>query len=150
MIDNAVRDRWKITDNGNAYLMRHQLKIEPEPPQESTTVEIRPSSVLEEGAPQVVRLTRHERNLEARAPCLKHYGMTCVVCGFSIGKRYGPNAARLIHVHHLKPLSTVEKRRKVDPIIDLRPVWPNCHAVIYMNEDALSIDEVRAILQDAE
>jgi 5-methylcytosine-specific restriction protein A len=50
------------------------------------------------------------------------------------------------HVHHLKLLSTVGSGYQVDPIEDLRPVCPNCHAVIHRREPPYSIDEVRAFL----
>jgi len=35
-------------------------------------------------------------------------------------------------VHHLVPISKIGKKYRVDPIKDLRPVCPNCHAVIHL------------------
>ncbi|MEI6328702.1 MAG: HNH endonuclease [Pseudanabaena sp.] len=35
-----------------------------------------------------------------------------------------------MHVHHIKPISEIGDSYKVNPISDLIPVCPNCHAVI--------------------
>jgi hypothetical protein len=37
----------------------------------------------------------------------------------------------------------------VDPVADLRPVCPNCHAVIHLGGACRSIDEVRQHMQFA-
>jgi hypothetical protein len=53
----------------------------------------------------------------------------------------------LIHVHHSLQLSRVGKDYKVDPVADLRPVCPNCHAVIHHRpEQPYSIEEVQSFL----
>jgi 5-methylcytosine-specific restriction protein A len=49
-------------------------------------------------------------------------------------------------VHHLLPLKHIKKAYKVDPITDLRPVCPNCHAMIHRREPMLSLEELRAII----
>jgi len=56
-------------------------------------------------------------------------------------------AKGFIHVHHLKPLATIGENYEVNPIDDLRPVCPNCHAVIHMRKEPYTIDEVRNMLQ---
>ena len=50
--------------------------------------------------------------------------------------------AGFTHVHHLSPLSIVGADNQVDPIDDLRPVCPNCHAVLHRREPPYSLDEV--------
>ena len=52
-----------------------------------------------------------------------------------------------IHVHHLRQLSEIRKEYLVDPIKDLRPVCPNCHAVLHLRNPAYSIEEVLAFLE---
>ena len=42
----------------------------------------------------------------------------------------GREAEGYIHVHHLRGLSDVGGEYVVDPVNDLRPVCPNCHAVL--------------------
>jgi hypothetical protein len=105
-----------------------------------------PGDDLHEGARLRVESDRYERNPEARERCLAHYGPGCVACGFDFGRVYGPEAAGFIHVHHLTPLKTIGADYVVDPIRDLRPVCPNCHAAIHLREPPFTIDEVRALV----
>jgi predicted HNH restriction endonuclease len=88
-----------------------------------------------------------ERNLTALKRCLEHYGATCVVCGFNAQQKYGNLVTEVIHVHHLKPLSSIGQNYIVDPISDLRPVCPNCHAVIHSRNPVFSIDELTSLFQ---
>jgi predicted HNH restriction endonuclease len=99
-----------------------------------------------EGAAIGVQVNRYERDAVAREYCIKHYGTTCVVCRRSLADQYGPQVIGLIHVHHLMPLGTVRKRVRVDPIRHLRPVCPNCHAVIHSTNPPRSIDEVYGMM----
>ncbi|WP_309677953.1 hypothetical protein [Polaromonas sp.] len=101
-----------------------------------------------EGARLTVQVNAFERNPKARAQCLAHYGMRCAVCDFSFEAVYGPVANSYIHVHHLKPLASIGKEYVVDPLVDLRPVCANCHAVIHLRMPPYEIDEVRAMLYD--
>lgn len=101
-----------------------------------------------EGAVRQVTVNAYERNPEARLRCIKHYGALCYICGFDCAAIYGPIGEGLIHVHHLKPFSEIEEEYEVDPIADLRPVCPNCHAVIHRRNPPFSIEEIKAILND--
>jgi 5-methylcytosine-specific restriction protein A len=101
---------------------------------------------LVEGAVSHVRVNAYERNPLARAKCIAYYGATCAVCSLDFGAVYGPIAAGFIHVHHITPLSQIGSRYEVDPIKDLRPVCPNCHAVIHLRGETRSVDEVRVLL----
>ncbi len=101
---------------------------------------------LREGATRTVEINAFERNPEARRRCIEAHGTSCVVCDFSFGKAYGDFARDFIHVHHLNPLALQGDEHEVDPIRDLRPVCPNCHAVIHMRNGCLSIEEARAML----
>jgi HNH endonuclease len=109
--------------------------------------EVSVSSPLIEGAVCQVFINAYERNPIARARCITHYGPTCVVCGFNFGAAYGPLAEGLIHVHHIKPLSAIGAEYEVDPISDLRPVCPNCHAIIHLGGECRGIEEVRQLLR---
>lgn len=102
---------------------------------------------LLEGAVRVVELDAYERNPEARRRCLSHHGTKCSVCDFSFESIYGEIAAGFIHVHHLRPLSEAGAEHVVDPIRDLRPVCPNCHAVIHLGGGCRSIEEMRGLLR---
>ena len=43
-------------------------------------------------------------------------------------------------------LSEVGREYVVDPVTDLRPVCPNCHAVLHARKPAYSIEDVRELL----
>ena len=96
-----------------------------------------------EGASKTVSINAYERNPKARAACIKHYGTTCLACGFNFQATYGDIGAGFIHVHHLVPLSGLKKQYELDPIKDLRPVCPNCHAIIHRTEPALTIEQLK-------
>jgi predicted HNH restriction endonuclease len=108
--------------------------------------ELSPHQPLTEGVARQVLVNRYERDPLARRRCVAYYGPTCVVCGFSFGAVYGPDADGFIHVHHLKPLSEIGAEYVVDPVADLRPVCPNCHAVIHLGGGCRSIEQVRQLV----
>lgn len=98
-----------------------------------------------EGAVLRVAVAAYERNPDARRACLKHYGRKCAVCGFDFDENYGAKVAQgFTHVHHIRPLSDVGKEYTVDAIRDLRPVCPNCHAVIHLRTPPWGIDELKS------
>lgn len=101
-----------------------------------------------EGATKSIRVNVYERNDKARLACIKHYGYSCCICGFNFEEAYGEMGLGFIHVHHLKPLSEVGKEYKVDPVKDLRPVCPNCHAMIHSRKQSHSIEEVKQQLRE--
>lgn len=100
-----------------------------------------------EGAVKTVTVNAYERNHVARQRCIEHHGDKCSVCGFHFELRYGPVGKGLIHVHHLRPLAEIGQAYKVDPVKDLRPVCPNCHAMLHRREPPYTIDELSAMLR---
>ncbi len=108
--------------------------------------EVSEPSLYSEGACRRVSVNAYERDENARRECIKHYGPTCCICGFDFGDAYGEEARGYIHVHHLRPLSEVGGEYVVDPVEDLRPVCPNCHAVLHLGGECRLIDEVRLLL----
>lgn len=103
-----------------------------------------------EGRRQIGIVTRYERDSKARVERIKHFGESCKVCGLSFQKRYGLIGSGFIHVHHLIPLSKRGAEYQVNPINDLRPVCPNCHAMLHKKTPPFSIDELKNILEKAE
>jgi predicted HNH restriction endonuclease len=82
----------------------------------------------------------------ARRQCITHYGPTCVICDFDFRAAYGSELDGFIQVHHIKPLSEIGEEYEVDPVADLRPVCPNCHAVIHFGGGCRTINAVRKML----
>ncbi|MBT3750419.1 MAG: HNH endonuclease, partial [Bacteroidetes bacterium] len=105
-------------------------------------------AVFAEGGPNQIMVTKYERNPYARKACIEHYGPSCFVCGFNFYDHYGKIGEDFIHVHHLFQLSKVGEDSLIDPIKDLRPVCPNCHAMIHKRKEAYSIDEIKALIKD--
>jgi 5-methylcytosine-specific restriction protein A len=101
----------------------------------------------QEGAAIQVRVNRYERDPAVRERCIQHYGTECSACGVSLADQYGPQVTGLIHVHHLKPLANLGERSWVDPVRDLRPVCPNCHAVIHSISPPRTIEEVKEMVR---
>ena len=121
-----------------------------QPIQPSTLNFILPEEILEtglvEGTACRIFVNSYERNLEARRRCIEVHGTKCCICGFDFGLQYGAEAQGYIHVHHIRPLSEIKSNYVVDPVKDLRPVCPNCHAVLHLNGLCRSIDEVKRLL----
>ncbi len=108
--------------------------------------ELDSSQTFLEGAQYQVTVNAYERDPRARQLCIAQHGTACAVCDFSFGAAYGEVAEGFIHVHHIRPLSEIGGEYLVNPIEDLRPVCPNCHAVLHRRVPAFSISEVRAFL----
>ena len=112
--------------------------------------EVPPGSSYIEGSVQPILVNRYERDSRAREDCIRHYGTTCFLCGFDFVAKYGKIMAGFIHVHHLIPISDVGTDYEIDPIQDLRPVCPNCHAVLHHHrEPPYSLEEVLQLLREA-
>jgi 5-methylcytosine-specific restriction protein A len=100
----------------------------------------------EEGAGEQALLTRHERSRINRALCLAYHGYDCTVCRLNLYERYGEAARQFIHVHHLNPVATAGIL-KPDPIRDMVPLCPNCHAVAHRQNPPFTIQELQEMLQ---
>lgn len=105
--------------------------------------ELDASEALIEGAAVTIPVSKYERSPEARARCIAHHGYACKACGFDFQRVYGDLGKEYIHVHHVTPLSEVRQAREVDPIKDLVPVCPNCHAMIHSTKPILTIEQLR-------
>jgi len=101
-----------------------------------------------EGAVRTIPVNAYERSRSARAKCIKHHGRACAVCGYKMADLYGKVGERVIHVHHLRELASLGKEYEVDPIKDLRPVCPNCHAVLHTSTPAMSVTRLRKLLAE--
>lgn len=102
---------------------------------------------LKEGGKTEKRVTVVERNPTARRECLKHFGTTCAVCSMSFADKYGAIGAGFMHVHHLTLVSSLPEETEVDPVKDLRPVCPNCHAMLHRVKPPLSIEALKGMLK---
>jgi len=112
--------------------------------------ELESNSPLMEGHVTRISVNRYERNREARDQCISIHKAICAVCSFDFAKIYGPVADGFIHVHHVKPISSLGSSYEVDPTKDLVPLCPNCHAVAHMAGGPYSIDDIKTMMLQAQ
>lgn len=104
-----------------------------------------PESLVEGAALEVVQ-TKYERSPHARKQCIEHYGLSCQVCDFDFEKVYGKIGKGFIHVHHIVPVSQQGGEYTVDPIKDLIPLCPNCHAMVHVQDPPFTVAQLKSIL----
>jgi 5-methylcytosine-specific restriction protein A len=106
-----------------------------------------PPKLYSEGRARQLLVNAYERDPKARKACIAHYSCKCQVCDFDFGQAYGTRGDGFIHVHHRIPLATIAKAYTVDPIKDLIPVCPNCHAMLHYGPKPPSVEELRVIVR---
>ena len=146
--ESAPRQHWTPQSSGTFVKAEYITNLE------TAWNEFRSSAPISETASEflegtafTVRMTRYERDPRNRAACIGHHGMKCAVCEFDFKERYGKLGEGYVHVHHLNPLGQVRSTHRVDPIKDMRPVCPNCHAMLHRKKEILSIDELKALIR---
>lgn len=102
---------------------------------------------LPEGAKSRIEVNRYERNPLNRQACLGAYGPTCQVCSFNFGSVYGELGQGYIHVHHIVPVSQMPASYRVNPLTDLIPVCPNCHAMLHRTDTPMSPASLRELIE---
>ncbi|MFL7025216.1 HNH endonuclease [Enterovibrio norvegicus] len=100
-------------------------------------------SEFTEGSIKQVTINAYERNPKARAACIAEHKAICQVCNFDFEAIYGAIGKGFIHIHHKVDLATIGKSYQVDPINDLIPVCPNCHAMLHTEEPAMDIEKLK-------
>jgi 5-methylcytosine-specific restriction protein A len=101
-----------------------------------------------EGSFTRVLVNRYERDKSARENCIRHLGCSCSICGFNFESEYGEMGKGFIHVHHIIPLSEIKEEYKVNPLTDLIPVCPNCHAMLHNSKYACTIDDIKSMFEN--
>jgi len=104
-----------------------------------------PESVFE-GAKKQITVNAYERDRGARNKCVAHWTARCSVCSMTFAEVYRGLGEGYIHVHHLRPIASIGREYQLNPIDDLRPVCPNCHAVLHFSNPPLSIEQLRTRL----
>ena len=112
-----------------------------------TLGEVDDSATYEEGATLRVQVNRYERDPKARAKCIEHHGARCAVCKLDFESRYGEIGQGFIHVHHLRPLGSLKSSYRLDPVKDLVPVCPNCHAMLHRRDPPYDVEQLRRRLR---
>ena len=137
--ENVILD-WGIPMMGMILSLANVVPLEPE---------IVLVSSQTEGSVRKTLTTKYERSPINRALCLAAKGYSCSVCGMNFQQTYGELGREFIHVHHAVPVSKMGENYKVDPLKELFPVCPNCHAMLHRTDPPMQIEELRSLLIDA-
>lgn len=122
-------------------------RVDGKGPVEALPEELSMEKHFPEGAVRQITVNAFERNRRGRKACLDRWGTACAICDIDFGARFGEEFIGLIHVHHLVPMSSIRKEYVLDPLQDLRPVCPNCHAMLHRRSPPLSLDELRSVVK---
>jgi 5-methylcytosine-specific restriction protein A len=101
---------------------------------------------LPEGAMRRVEVNDYERSPINRANCIAALGDSCLGCGANFGSIYGEIGQGFIHVHHTVPVSKLGSDYEIDPVKDLVPLCPNCHAMVHRRDPPYTVEELKIIL----
>ena len=134
---------WKLRPQ--AAFAIHELELCDDEFETNLPNEIGDPSYLTEGSAYRITVNTYERSSRARKLCLEHHGYACACCDMTFESTYGTEFAKIIHVHHLTPLSVVDATYVIDPLADLIPVCPNCHAAVHSKNPPYSIGEIRRL-----
>ncbi|MDB5339709.1 MAG: putative endonuclease [Planctomycetaceae bacterium] len=121
-------------DNINEpYVIPTETNTKPaEPPKLSQRPLIPTYLTFKEGATYEATIRKYERDPKAKELCLRHYKIPkCQACGIIFKDHYGEHAEGLIQVHHIVPVSQKGGTYLLNPVADLIPLCPNCHAVVH-------------------
>lgn len=101
-------------------------------------------------AVSTIDMNRYERNFDARRVCLAFHGTSCAACGFSFEASYGKIGTGFIDVHHVVPPVMLGDGYQLDPIADLVPLCPNCHAMAHRGvASPRTVSELRNIISSS-
>lgn len=128
-------------------LEKHRKLLEQGTNDFSLPEEISPTKKILEGRIKTVAVNYYERSAKARNACIAAHGTICEVCRFDFGEIYGVIGKGFIHVHHLRDVASIGKEYEINPIEDLRPVCPNCHAMLHKSNPSYSLKELKEIIE---
>jgi hypothetical protein len=107
--------------------------------------------LFDEGRDREIRTNRFERRRAAVKRAKQIHGLSCQICGFNFGAKYGQHGEGFIEVHHLHPVSQAAKsgKKHVDARKELRTVCSNCHRMLHKGARLLSLGELRELIDAA-
>lgn len=94
---------------------------------------------VHEGDSQTRMSPTRQRSYELRQRAIAHHlaqgSLTCAVCDFDFGVKYGKLGIGFIEMHHIKPLCVYERSDLVKSLpvalANLAPLCANCHRMVH-------------------
>lgn len=108
--------------------------------------EVKFSESYLEGAVHQVLVNAYERDPKARQACINHYGLSCQACDMNFEVVYGELGTGFIHVHHEIPLHSLGEGYAIDPVHDMKPLCPNCHAMVHRTDPPMKVTDLRRVI----
>lgn len=143
---NIYKEDTKIV----VYFDFNKRKLDGKYDYDDPTIDIKYSSFNKEGKKIFGKSVRYERNENNRKKCLEYYGYKCQVCDMNFFDIYGERGREFIHVHHKEFLFLGKgKQKKINPVEDLIPVCPNCHAMLHKKDkdgNYVTFEELKKII----
>lgn len=93
----------------------------------------------------VLHLQRERNQTVVRNKKKLATSLACEICGFSFGLAYSSAASDYCEVHHLLPLSEVERSTRTR-MEDLAILCANCHRVVHLHNPPYTLNQVRSML----
>lgn len=131
-LDSLLNNGLKTAPQGPIIVKPHLLKYI-----EQTVNNVEEKIIEEkflEGKEFILTQGGYSRSKKAREACINYHGVDCYFCGFNFEQVYGSIGRGFIHVHHLTPLSNIKNEYIVNPLTDMIPVCPNCHAMLHVKK----------------
>jgi 5-methylcytosine-specific restriction protein A len=92
----------------------------------------------------ITRERNHQLVESKRKQAMKKFGrLACEACGFDFAVQYGEHGRGFIECHHLKPVHTLPEGHKTH-LDDLALLCANCHRMVHLGKDWLTIPELKA------
>lgn len=133
---NRIRELAEINQNGTSVYNDENI--------ESPSLD----SEYYEGGQKKRYTTTYERDPQAREQAVNIHGYSCMACNFNFEKAYGDWGKGFIHVHHVKPISTVGEKTRINPRTDLIVLCANCHSMVHRRKDlVLTLDELKKLIK---
>ena len=108
-----------------------------------------------DGSVSQVSRNVYERKRSNRNACISHNlteagRILCAICSMDFEELYGDIGRGYIHIHHVHPLGEQQPLSDFDPTIHLKPVCPNCHAMLHKKQgkSAFTLAEIHARLAE--
>ena len=103
------------------------------------------TGAIEGRARLVMHLERERNQTVVRNKKKLAKSLNCEVCGFSFKRAYGDTAAAYCEVHHLVPLSDIERNAETR-MEDLAIICANCHRVAHLRNPPYTLAQVKGML----
>jgi predicted HNH restriction endonuclease len=114
-------------------------------PGDSTLVTIVPGK---EGRKKAYYTVRYERDQTLREQAIRIHGLSCMACGINFRETYGRRGEGYIHVHHKKPLHSLDEEVVINPKSNLDVVCPNCLSMIHRKKDEiLTVEDLKVLMK---